>query len=70
MDKTNLLNIVQAANQEDAAEVMNQFEKEVATRIHNNLEDRKKELANNLVNAVELEESSKLKRKLNEYGFV
>ena len=68
MDKTNLLNIVQAANQEDAAEVMNQFEKEVATRIHNNLEDRKKELANNLVNAVELEESSKLKRKLNEYG--
>ena len=54
----NLLAIVSSANKEDASSVYNNMNGEMASRIHQALEDKKKFLADNLLNNVEIEEAT------------
>ena len=51
----NLLNIVSAANSEDATSLYNNISKEMAGRIHQSLEDKKTVIANDLLTNVEIE---------------
>jgi len=57
MDDNNvLLDIVKSANSEDPSEIMDLFGKELANRIHQELETKKIGLANNLVTKIQLTE--------------
>ena len=56
MNNNVLVDIVKSANSEDPSEVLDLFGKELANRIHQELETKKVELANNLVTKIQLTE--------------
>lgn len=62
MDNKNLLNIISAANDEDASEVMNLVGSEIAARIHQELEAKKVELANDLLTEIQIDEGKRLRK--------
>ena len=56
MNNNVLVDIVKSANSEDPSEVLDLFGKELANRIHQELETKKIELANDLVTKIQLNE--------------
>ena len=58
----NLLDIVKGANSEDPSEVLDLFGKELANRIHQELETKKVDLATDLITKVQLDEGARLKK--------
>ena len=58
----NLIDIVKGANSEDPSEVLDLFGKELANRIHQELETKKVDLATDLITKVQLDEGARLKK--------